>query len=131
MKTNAYKLTIVILLVCLGFVVYLINSNDSENTSTQTTQTSNDTNSHLDNNAVDIKELKNTKNTKKTDITAYTPEKIDNTQANEKLSELQEQLSKTEKLIKEYNKSNPNTLLKNQDISSILSLEQKRIEKNN
>ena len=121
MKNNAYKITITILVICLGFVGYLLNQDESVNTSSQTAETATDTN----NNAVDIKDLKKNK---KGDVTAYTPEKIDNTQANEKLSELQEQLSKTEALLKEYNKVNPNALLKNQDISEILSLEQKKIK---
>ena len=128
MKNNAYKLTIAILVICLGVVAYLLNSEESTNTSstaqTQISKISSDAN----NNAVDIKDLKNTK---KGDVTKYTPEKIDNTQANEKLSELQDQLDKTEKLLMEYNKSKPNALLKNQEISEILSLEQKRIEKSN
>lgn len=94
MKTNIYKIIILLLVLCLGYVIYQLSSDTKQTNITQETQK---------NTAVDIKTLKKDK---KVDITQYKMQTVDTSKADAKLNELNEQLQKTQEMLTQHKKEN-------------------------
>lgn len=108
MKTNIYKTTVVILVLCLGFVVYLLNSDESTSNTPQKMAQEN-----IDSKATDLKDIKNQKESQKeTNITKYSPQSVDRKEVDAKLGDLNIELAKTQEMLKEFDKNNPNKQVK-------------------
>ena len=119
MKKYSHQIIISLLVVTLGFSMYLLYSK-KDLTSTNTTQIL------QDDKTVDVLELKKQKQNR---LTRTSPQTIDTKKVSQNLLELKAMLAQTKDMLKKYNSNNANVIITNNKIDKLVNLDFKHSNK--